>query len=66
MVGVGGPLGWGQSAWRARLTCHLEYLRLMTRGQDRCRRIGLSRRRSWMIARRHPWSLPGGGKTARL
>ncbi len=39
----GGPAGWGQRAWRARLTCQLTYLRLTTRGLDRCRRGGLSR-----------------------
>lgn len=38
--------GWGQSAWWPRLTCHLTYLRLTTRGFDRRRRAGLSR---WQI-----------------
>ena len=31
--------GCGQSAWAARLTCHLVYLRLTTRGNDRARRL---------------------------
>ena len=39
---MGGPAGWGQLAWWARLTCHLAYLRLITRGAERCRREGLS------------------------
>ena len=43
MVGVGGLVGRGQSRWRARLTCHLGFLRLMTRGLARRRRTGLSR-----------------------
>src|SRR4051812_16798403 len=37
--------GWGQCAWCARLTCHLDILRLITRGADRRRRIGLRRSR---------------------
>ena len=44
MVVVGGPVGCGQLVCRARLMCHLEYLRLISRGLDRRRRIGLSRR----------------------
>ena len=34
----GGRSGWGQSRWRDRLTCHLVYLRLTTRGLARGRR----------------------------
>jgi len=37
--------GWGQCAWCARLTCHFGILRLITRGADRDRRIGLRRSR---------------------
>jgi hypothetical protein len=36
MVASGGLVGWGQSRCRARFTCHLTYLRLMTRGLLRC------------------------------
>jgi len=50
MVIWAGPLGWGQSAWRVRLTCHRGILRLMTRGLDRFRRIGLSRFRRRLMA----------------
>ena len=35
---MGGPVGWGQLVWRARLTCHLGILRLMSRGLERRRR----------------------------
>jgi hypothetical protein len=57
MVAIGDPVGWGQSACRARLTCHLGILRLMTLGLDRCRRAGLSRRQSSRMAWRQPWSV---------
>ena len=57
MVAVGGPVGWGQLLCRARLTCHLTYLRLTRRGLERCRRAGLSRRQSSQIACLHPWSV---------
>jgi hypothetical protein len=57
MVGVGGPVGCGQARCRARLTCHLTYLRLVSRGLERRRRAGLSRRHSRVRAWRHPWSL---------
>jgi hypothetical protein len=50
----GGPVGWGQVLCRARLTCHLTYLRLMSRGLLRCRRAGLSRRQSSTMAWRQP------------
>jgi len=61
--------GWGQWAWAARLTCHLGILRLMTRGADRRRRIGLRRsrmRRS--TACQCAWAAPrwSGGKSALL
>jgi hypothetical protein len=52
MVALGGPVGWIQSACHERLTCHLGILRLMTCGLDRRRRMGLSRWRRWMMARR--------------
>jgi hypothetical protein len=42
--------GWGQSRWQARLTCHLTYLRLISRGFERRRRVGLSRRHSSAMA----------------
>ncbi len=63
----GGCVGWGQLAWWARLTCHLTYLRLMTRGLARTRRGGLSRpvsRRRKVIQAR--WLACGslGGKVA--
>ncbi len=66
MVVTGGPVGWGQLAWRARLTCHLGILRLINRGQDRSRRFGFSRRTTSASAWAQPWSVSGGGKTARL
>jgi hypothetical protein len=67
MVVMGGPVGCGQSACRARLTCQRGILRLISRGFDRRRRIGLRRRQSRMRACAQPWSsVPGGGKTARL
>ena len=50
MVAVGGPVGWGQSRWWARLTCHLTYLRFTSLGLERCRRAGLSRRQSSTMA----------------
>ena len=46
MVVRGGWVGWGQLAWWARLTCHFDILRLMTRGFDLSRRAGLSLRQS--------------------
>lgn len=58
MVACGGPVGWGQVAWCARLTCHLTYLRLMTRGLERCLRTGFRRRQSRVMACRHPFSVP--------
>ena len=57
MVAMDAPVGCGQSRCRVRLTCHLTYLRLTTRGLERCRRAGLSRRQSSQIACRHPWSV---------
>jgi len=54
MAMIGGPVGWGQLAWRARLTCHLGILRLMSRGFDRGRLVGFSRRQSRMRARAQP------------
>ena len=67
MVVMGGPVGCGQSACRARLTCQRGILRLISRGFDRRRRIGLRRRQSRMRAWAQPWSfVSGGGKTARL
>jgi hypothetical protein len=51
---TGGPVGWGQSVWRARLTCHLGILRLMRRGFERSRRAGLIRRHSRATARAQP------------
>ena len=57
MVAVGAPVGCGQSRCRARLTCHLTYLRLTRRGLERWRRAGLSRRQSSQIARLQPWSV---------
>ena len=58
--------GLGQWVWRARLTCHLGILRLISLGFERCRRVGLSRRHNMTMARVQPWSVPGGGKIARL
>jgi hypothetical protein len=49
-VMVGGPSGWGQWRWRARLTCHLGILRLMRRGLERWRRMGLRRAQSSAMA----------------
>src|SRR5271163_2164953 len=43
MVMSGGCSGWGQWAWAARLTCHLDILRLSTRGAERWRRAGVRR-----------------------
>ena len=54
---MGGRVGDGHSRCRARLTCHLTYLRLISRGLDRCRRVGLSRRQSSQMAWRQPWSV---------
>ncbi len=65
IVATGGPVGWGQSRWRTRLTCHLTYLRFTTRGLLRFRRVGLRRRQSSTRAWRQPWSPVGGGKIAR-
>ena len=60
MVALGGRLsGWGQSWWRARLTCHRVYLRLTTRGFARRRRVGLSLRQSRTMACRQPCSSVG-------
>ena len=56
MVAVSGPVGWGQLLCRARLTCHLTYLRLISRGFDRDRRAGLSRWQSSLMACRQPCS----------
>ena len=56
MVVLGGPVGRGQSLWRDRLTCHLRYLRLITRGFERWRRVGLRRRPSRMMACCQPCS----------
>lgn len=56
MVALGGPVGRGQSLWRDRFTCHLTYLRLISRGFERWRRVGLSRWQSSQIACRQPWS----------
>ena len=53
---TGGPVGRGQLRCRARLTCHLTYLRLITLGFDRGLRIGLSRWQSRMMACRQPCS----------
>ena len=44
-------VGCGVCWWQARLTCHFVYLRLMTRGLARQRRLGRSRCRSWRTAR---------------
>ena len=44
MVVLGGLSGWGQSVWRARLTCHFGILRLISRGLERSRRTGFRRR----------------------
>lgn len=63
---MGVPVGWGQWRWRARLTCHLGILRLMSRGLERSRRLGLRRRHSRMIARAQPALVASGGKIARL
>ncbi len=64
MVATGGPVGWGQARWQARLTCHLTYLRFTSRGLDRWRRAGLSRRQSSTMAWRQPSSVDRGGKIA--
>ncbi len=63
---TGGPVGWGQLAWWARLTCHLGILRLISRGFDRIRRAGLRRAQIMVMARRQERSVTSGGKTARL
>ncbi len=58
MVGLGGRLsGWGQSWWRARLTCHRVYLRLMSLGFARRRLTGLSGRQISAMACAQPWSV---------
>jgi len=66
MIGVGGLVGWGQRACRARLTCHLGILRLIRRGLERSRRFGFNRRQTSTSAWAQPRSLLRGGKTARL
>ena len=66
MIGVGGLAGCGQLACRARLTCHLGILRLISRGLDRSRRFGFSRRQIRTSAWAQLRSLLRGGKTARL
>jgi hypothetical protein len=63
---VGGPVGCGQSRCRARLTCHRGILRLISRGLERSRRAGLSRRQSWTIAWAQLAFVASGGKIARL
>jgi hypothetical protein len=57
MVASGVWVGCGQSWCRARLMCHLTYLRLIRRGLARGRRVGLSRRQSSTMAWRQPWSV---------
>ena len=56
MVVWGGWVGRGHCWWRERLTCHLRYLRLITRGLERRRRTGLSRWQISTIVWRQPWS----------
>jgi hypothetical protein len=66
MVRVG-P-GCGQWVWCSRLAAHFRILRLTTRGFERFRRIGLSRRRSLRMACCHAASsfpLLSGGKGTR-
>ena len=59
--------GCGQSAWAARLTCHLVYLRLTTRGNDLARRLGLRRRARRVVAMFQSLaSSSSGGKAALL
>ena len=61
--------GWGQVAWAARLTCHLVYFLFTTRGAERRRRTGLSRRRSRWRKPSQPepsWPRWSGGKGARV
>ena len=58
MVVTAGPVGWGQWAWWARLTCHLTYLRLTRRGLERLRLAGLSRWQIKTMTWRQPWSVP--------
>jgi len=50
MVVTGRLVGWGQLLWRARLTCHLGILRLISRGLDRSRRIGFNRAHNMVMA----------------
>lgn len=50
---VGSWRGCGQVLWASRLTCHLVYFRLITRGADRRRRTGFSRARSRLRNVRH-------------
>ncbi len=69
MAWWGGRSGWGQCWWRDRLTCHLVYLRLTTRGLARGRRCGRSLAMSSLMAWRQSrsWvSVASGGKGARL
>src|SRR5665647_1520503 len=69
MACSGSRLGWGQLWWWDRLTCHLVYLRLTTRGLARGLRRGRSRRMSspmaWRQRRRMVLSA-SGGKSALL
>jgi hypothetical protein len=63
---MGGRVGWGQLVWQARLTCHRGILRLISRGLERGRHIGLSRRQSWTMAWAQLAFVASGGKIARL
>src|SRR5271155_5549270 len=60
MVMSGGCSGWGQWAWAARLTCHLDILRLSTRGAERWRRAGV-RRSSSRRRKARQWRSGGSG-----
>src|SRR5699024_2978177 len=66
---VGGPSGCGHVRWWARLTCHLVYLRLTTRGFERARLAGRMRPASWRrnvshaLCARRGWS---GGKSVAM
>ena len=57
-------MGRGHAVWCARLTCHLTYLRLMTLGLARARRLGLRRemrrRRKVSQLRWQAWGSSGG------
>jgi hypothetical protein len=63
IVSLGGVVGWGQSWWWGRLTAHLDILRLMTRGLERCRRCWRGSARisliAWVWASARLW----GGKS---